>query len=166
MMRAELTSIGDELVVVPAAQQQVDAIAVANGVRRSVVNLATNEPKIFRAAVSPDGRLLATAHDDFVVRVYNFRRRNIELARLAARDDIVRTLVFSSDGQTLVGATATGNVSLWHVPTWQELATFKSQIDAISFLSFSTGGDILAIGGRSPSGKGQMVLWETRRTTN
>jgi WD40 repeat protein len=128
-----------------------------------VLNLKANEPVIIQLAVNPDGRLLATAHDDRTIRIYDFRRANTELARLLAHDDYVRAIAFSPDERTLAAGTDTGRVSLWHVATWQELVSFKTEVDAIHHLSFSPSGDTLAIGGRSPTGKGQMVLWETNR---
>jgi WD40 repeat protein len=89
----------------------------------------------------------------------------MELARLPAHHGRVRALAFSPDGQTLAAGTENGRVSLWHVATWQEFATFKTQLDVVGYLSFSDSGDVLMIGGRAPSGKAQMVLWEAGRAT-
>jgi WD40 repeat protein len=164
--RIVTTPRGNELLFVVSNRTQADTFAVTDGDRRGVLNLKANEPVVIQMAVSPDGRLLATAHDDRTVRIYDFRRTNTELARLPAFDDRVQSLVFSPDGRTLATGNDTGRVSLWHVATWQELVSFKTPLDAIRHLSFSPSGDTLAIGGRSSTGNGQMVLWETNRVAD
>ncbi len=165
MARLDLTTQLDEIVIVSGTKRTVCAVAVSDGHRRVVTSLAANEPVILTTGFSADDRLLVTSHDDTSLRVYDFRRAGMELARLPAHHGRVRALAFSPDGQTLAAGTENGRVSLWHVATWQEFATFKTQLDVVGYLSFSDSGDVLMIGGRAPSGNAQMVLWEAGRAT-
>lgn len=157
----QFTSHGDE-VFARTDDGRVDAYSVADGSYRTVLEIGTERQRVHALAVSPDGRLLATSGVDGVIRVWDYRLQNGELARLECSDGEVSALAFSPDGRTLAAGTFSSTVLLWHVATWQQLARFKTRLGAVLDLCFSPEGDTLGIAGRTPTGGGQVFFWETK----
>ena len=166
VFKIEFTSQRDEVVAKAASDNHVDALSVANGRRRTVLDRDAQQPWILELAVSPDARHLATGGDDGAIRVWDFHAKNAELVRLESNDRQIPALAFSPDGQTLATGTGTGAVILWHVATWQQLARFKTRLGTVFDLCFSPDGETLGIAGRTPAGKGQVLLWETDFATD
>jgi eukaryotic-like serine/threonine-protein kinase len=144
--------------------QFAKAFAVADGHSRTVLSLPFDQRLTTTAAISPDARLLAGWTDDHTLRVWSFGSENAEVARLQKSEDRVVSSTFSPDGRTLAAAADSGVVTLWHVGTWQEMGSFKTRLEALTDLRFSTDGRALAIAGRSADGNGQIVLWESKPT--
>jgi len=69
---------------------------------------------IGRVAFSPDGKRLATAGSDKVVRVWNVLTGQ-ELAALQSPDR-VNVVAFSPDGKSLAAGSKDGSVRIWSVP--------------------------------------------------
>src|SRR5262249_38284631 len=67
-----------------------------------------------RIVFSPDGKRLATAGGDKVVRVWDIETGK-ELAALLCPDP-VDTVAFSPDGKSLVGGSKDGSVRIWAAP--------------------------------------------------
>ncbi len=152
----EFTWQADKLVVV-GTNQLVAVCNVADGsVHGSVPSV---QP--LRATLDPGGRLLATAHSDRAIRIWN-AEKGTELTCLQGHDGAVQALAFSPDGRTLAAGTSAGSVALWHVASWQELGRFTTSLAAVRDLAFSPRGETLAIGGRTATDEGQVVLWETK----
>jgi WD40 repeat protein len=66
-------------------------------------------------AVSPDGRLLGTVHEDGTVKVWDAESRTL-LAALKGHDKVVLGIAFAPDGKTLATAGGDGTVKRWAVP--------------------------------------------------
>lgn len=109
-------------------------------------------------AVSRDSATLAAGCSDRALRVYDVNR-GTETACLQGHDGSVQAVAFSADGRTLVAGTSNGSITFWHTPSWQECGTFKTGLDAINAVAFSDDGGELAIGGRTESGEGKVLLW-------
>ncbi|HVY19566.1 MAG TPA: WD40 repeat domain-containing protein [Bauldia sp.] len=82
-------------------------------------------------ALSPDGKLYATANRDGVVNVAALNAADSALAAKPGAQTFTgladyASLAFSPDGKTLLGADEKGNVVLWTVKTGKAAKTFKT----------------------------------------
>src|SRR5262249_54511248 len=109
------------------------------------------------AALSPDGRMLATGEFAAIVKVINLWHVDAGKHHLSIKADetSVRCLVFSPDGKVL----ASGHdriVKLWDVKTGKELKTLTGHTDDLASLAFGPDGKTLA----SASYDKTVKLWE------
>ena len=73
------------------------------------------------ATLSPDGKLLATAHDNGTIHLWNLEIRQ-EVAVLKAHGGPINSLAFSPDGNTLAsGITANRMVRLWRAARFEDI---------------------------------------------
>jgi WD40 repeat protein/serine/threonine protein kinase len=109
-------------------------------------------------AFSPDGKLLATAHDDNNARLWEIPSGNLK-ATLKGHVSYVVAVAFSPDGKTLATGGYEGKVKLWNVATQQELTTLEPLSGGCLSLRFSPDGRALAAGSLlSPDP--YMSLWQ------
>lgn len=106
-------------------------------------------------AFSPDGRLLAAATQQGVVKVWEVPSGR-EVQEFRARSQNVFAIVFSPDGRRLAtGGEGEGAVMLWDVITWQELLTLRRPGVTLDRLAFSSdGGQLTAF-----TPEGETLLW-------
>jgi WD40 repeat protein len=106
-------------------------------------------------AVSPDGRILASAGHDRVVKLWDLAGRRV-VRSLIAHTATIRGLSFSPDGRTLASGSADGTIVLWDAGSGAELRALHG--DAYSFwrIQFSPDGRTLAAGGQG----GLVKLWD------
>jgi WD40 repeat protein len=89
---------------------------------RKVASFSTQEG-IRAAAVSPDGKVVATSGDDKTIKLWGLATGE-ELLAIPAQKYTVHSLAFSPDGKKLVTAAGWGTtVRLWDTSTGKELAT-------------------------------------------
>ena len=93
-----------------------------------------NRDSVNHVAFSPDGKFLATASDDNVVRLWQVTNGNL-VATLRGHTDRVWQVAFSPDGQTLASSSRDG-VRLWQVPDGIPLRTLAGQY----YMAFSPDG--------------------------
>ena len=100
--------------------------------------------KFAAAAFSPDGRILAWAHEDGVIQRLDLARKH-RLAPSHVEHDELRSLAFSPDGLTLAAAGRSGNIHLCDPLSGQVTLTLdgdrRVQVNA---LHFSPDGSALA----------------------
>src|SRR5262249_31375080 len=71
-------------------------------------------------AFAPDGRRLASASVDGLLRVWD-ADTGTELARLRGREGMVATVVWSADGSRILSESDDGTVWSWDTETWERL---------------------------------------------
>lgn len=91
-------------------------------------------------AVNPDGRFIAAAPKDRVVRV--FERESGELvASLRGHGGAVQGVRFSPSGNVLASASADSTVMLWNTNDWSRLSTLRGPREAVTGVAFSRSSD-------------------------
>lgn len=119
--------------------------------------------RISTGVVSPDGRLLATGHDDRSIRVWSFDANTDEpqeIETLAGHVGSVLSLAISNDGRRLVSGGSDGGIKFWSLETYEEVAHIAKFRGPVHVLRFSPDGRYLAAGGEDESGHGEIRLWD------
>ena len=133
-----------------------------------VRNLADGTPRWSRAvhrvgrygavAFSPDGRWLATAGADHLVRILD-PDTGEEVATLRGHQDAVYALAWLPDGSRLVSGSNDGTILLWDPEGGQVRLRLAGHASYVYRLAVSPDGTTIA----SASGDGSVRLWSTRR---
>jgi WD40 repeat protein len=131
-----------------------DPIMVIKGYTSDVISIA----------FSPDGKTLATAGNDRIIRLWELPSGRLirQLKGSIPEFFKIYTLAFSPDGKTLAGAGGgdglTGNypVKFWDIATGNELTSLKGHTDLVRSLVFSPDGKKLATAGN----EGTIRLWD------
>jgi WD40 repeat protein/beta-lactamase regulating signal transducer with metallopeptidase domain len=101
---------------------------------------------ILATVYSPDGRLMATAHENGIVYVRRAASGDI-LRTLTGHEDAVNCLAFSKDGKTLFSGSSDKTVRLWDVDSGKERAKLTKHTSWVYALAVSPDGKTLASGG-------------------
>lgn len=131
----------------------------SNGDVAGIQSLRTlySQPEIpVRDAVfSLDGRMVASAHGDNLVRLW----RDIGGAptTLSGHTDVVSALQFSPDNRVLASAARDNSIRLWDVSSGQIVSILSGHSGATRDVAFSPDGSVIA----SASEDGTVRLWDT-----
>jgi WD40 repeat protein len=109
---------------------------------------------------SPDGRRLASAGRDEMVKVWDTATGQETLTLRA--HTMIPSVAFRPDGRRLASAGWDGTVRLWDPDTGQEIRTLKGHADVVFSVAFSPDGRRLA----SASGDGTVKVWDARPLDN
>ncbi|MBI4233843.1 MAG: M6 family metalloprotease domain-containing protein, partial [Chloroflexi bacterium] len=137
--------------------------------RRALFSLGGYTKGVLNLAFSPDGQIIATSHEDNIVRLWEVEHRQ-ELAVLPVSgifsQDAGGILAFSPDGRLLAVGGGDTTVRLWEVATRTEAGIVQWEqngaVETVVFdLAFSPDGRLLAVASRTPKGQGARVhLWD------
>jgi WD40 repeat protein/beta-lactamase regulating signal transducer with metallopeptidase domain len=101
---------------------------------------------ILASAYSPDGKLLATAHENGLVHLRGAASGDV-LRTLKGHEEAVTCLLFSKDGKTLITGSSDQTVRLWDVASGKERAALTNHTSWVYALALSADGKTLASGG-------------------
>ncbi|MFM7245402.1 MAG: WD40 repeat domain-containing protein [Planctomycetaceae bacterium] len=144
-----VTAGGDSLLYRPG---DVVAWNVADGTR--IGEFVGHPTAVWAVRLSPDGRLLATAGYDGLVRLWDVSTRQPK-HDLKKHKGWVRGVAFSPDGTRLASAGEDGSVVLWDIATGAEVKTIAAHEGAAACVAYAPDGQTLASGG----GDNLVKLW-------
>lgn len=111
------------------------------------------------AAMSPDGKSLATCGADHVVRIWSAEDGKKQWELRGENDDLY-VVCFSPDGQQVLAGDRLGKVYVWNLATQQVARTFDASVlykldriqdvGGVRTIAFDKSGTWLAIGGMKP----------------
>jgi RNA polymerase sigma factor (sigma-70 family) len=104
---------------------------------------ADSSGAVFCVAVAPDGKVMATAGWDGVVRLWDPATGN-ELRRFAGHEGWVFSVAFSLDGQTLASGGKDRTIRVWAVATGKQLRRLAGHSGQVTCVAYAPGGNLLA----------------------
>jgi WD40 repeat protein len=117
---------------------------------------AGKDPLLNALALSPDGKLLASAHHDGSLRFWE-PNSGRELKRLWGHSGEVWAVRFSPDGGWIVSAGSDGAVRIWEVITNQEVRKFAAMDGGVLDVEFSPDARTILTAGTA-----EALVWDVR----
>jgi WD40 repeat protein/tRNA A-37 threonylcarbamoyl transferase component Bud32 len=117
---------------------------------------------IWGLAVSPDGRLIASASNDKTVKLWN--ASSLQLIRTLEHPSAVWSVAFSPDSRRLASSAAPpsepGEVTIWDLETGRPLQTLPTRNGLTADVAFSPDGTRLASTSGDREGPHEVIVWD------
>ena len=110
---------------------------------------------VFNCAFSPDGKTIATACGDGIIRIWDATMGK-EVAQLCGHKTIVACVRFSPDGRRLVSSSTDRTVRVWDLVTNMEIRLLQGHTLGVIWAEFSPDGRSIV----SACHDGSVRLWE------
>ncbi len=147
----------------PGVSGEVRQWNVADGTL--VRTFAGHKDAIYSAALSPDGKILATGSYDQKIKLWNVETGQ-EIKTLSGHNGAIYSLAFRPDGKILASASGDRTVKLWDVASGERRDTLAQSLKELYAVAFSPDGKRLVAGGVD----NRIRIWEiseaARETTN
>jgi WD40 repeat protein len=119
----------------------VDPTSLERGLTRQ---LRVSAYGVNQVAWSADGRQIASASFDHIVRIWSYPKL-LQVRRFGHNSD-VRCVAWSAYGSRLASGTRGGTARIWDSESWSLLQSVRLEAGSVRALAWSPGGDWLAIG--------------------
>jgi WD40 repeat protein len=146
-VRAIVFSLDDKLVFTGGEDEKtIRAWDLTTGQLAYKLNAPrAEEATVFGFALSPDGKFLATASSDRIVRIWNLETR--EVMPIPGHLDYVYSLAYTADGKTLISASADRTIRLWDTTYGRSQMVLTGPADQVIGIALSPDGRHLASAG-------------------
>ncbi|KAI0339513.1 WD40 repeat-like protein [Trametopsis cervina] len=125
-----------------------------------VMRIATSSC-INDVVISPDGRIIATAHDECIIGLWNAVTGERVGEPLVGHTNLVWSVAFCQDGTTIASGSADNTVRLWNVATGEQIGDpLCGHSHWVQSVAFSPDGQTLVSGSRDKT----VRLWHVSST--
>jgi WD40 repeat protein len=100
---------------------------------------------VYSVSLSPNGKTLATASDDWTIKLWN-PETGQKIQTLQGHNSSVYSVSFNPDGKTLVTGSDDKTIKLWNLETGQVIRTFQGHSNSVKSVSFCPDRKIFASG--------------------